>query len=142
MAATKTKPTEIAVADFLAAVEPAEKRADALALDALFQRVTGYNPRMWGPTMVGYGSYAYTYDSGHSGLSMATGFSPRKAENSIYILPGHADFGLLLARLGKHRIGKSCLYVKKLGDIDTDVLEQLIVQGLDQLGKKWPVQST
>lgn len=142
MAETKTKPTEIPVLDFLTAIEPAEKRAEGLVLKALFQRVTGYNPRMWGPTMVGYGSYAYTYDSGHSGISMATGFSPRKAEHSIYILPGYADFGPLLARLGKHRIGKSCLYIKKLGDIDTDVLEQLIAQGLDHLGKKWPIHAS
>ena len=142
MAENKTKPTDVSVADFLAAVDPADKRADALALDVLFQRVTGFQPRMWGPTIVGYGSYAYTYDSGHSGTSLATGFSPRKAQHSIYILPGYSNIGPLLTRLGKHRIGKSCLYVKRLGDIDEDVLERLIVQGLDQLGKKWRIQST
>lgn len=142
MAENKTKPTDVSVAEFLAAIDPADKRGDALALDALFQRVTGFQPRMWGPTMVGYGSYAYTYDSGHSGNSMATGFSPRKAEHSIYILPGYADFSPLLTRLGKHRIGKSCLYIKRLGDIDADVLELIIMQGLVQLGKKWPVQPT
>ncbi len=141
MAETKTRPTEVSVETFLAAVDPG-KRDDAVALDVLFQRVTGYNPRMWGPSMVGYGSYAYTYDSGHSGVSMATGFSPRKAEHSIYILPGYADLGDMLARLGKHRIGKSCLYVKRLSDINLDVLEEVIRFGLIDLGKRWPITRT
>ena len=141
MAETKTRPTEVSVETFLAAADLG-KRDDAVVLDALFQRVTGYNPRMWGPSMVGYGSYAYTYDSGHSGVSMATGFSPRKAAHAIYILPGYADLGDRLARLGKHRIGKSCLYVKRLSDINLDVLEELIRFGLIDLGKHWPIAPT
>lgn len=138
MAETKTEPTDTSVAAFLAAADPGN-RADALVLDALFRRITGFTPRMWGPTMVGYGRYDYVYASGHSGSSMATGFSPRKAEHSIYFLPGHADPGDMLARLGKHRIGKSCLYVKRLSDIDLDVLEELIVAGLADLGTQWAV---
>ena len=79
MAENKTKPTEVPVDDFLAAVEPADRRSDALALDRLFRKATGFTPRLWGPTIVGYGRYAYTYESGHSGESLAAGFSPRKA---------------------------------------------------------------
>jgi hypothetical protein len=139
MASPKTKATDMSVTAFLEAVEPADKRHDALSLAALVQRVTGFTPKMWGPTMVGYGRYAYTYASGHSGEAMATGFSPRKAEISIYILPGYADFGPILARLGKHRTGKSCLYVKRLSDIDLSVLEELIRAGLADLGRLWPI---
>ena len=138
MAETKTKPTEVNVADFLAAADPG-KRADALVLDALFRRVTGFTPQMWGPSMVGYGRYDYVYASGHSGSAMATGFSPRKAEHSIYVLSDYADQGALLARLGKHRAGKACLYVRRLSDIDLDLLEAMIARGLVQLGAKWTV---
>jgi hypothetical protein len=97
---------------------------------------------MWGPTIIGYGQYHYTYGSGRAGEFLATGFSPRKANLSIYILPGYADFGAILSRLGKHTIGKSCLYVNKLADIDLDVLEELIRAGLDDLGTRWPVLPT
>jgi hypothetical protein len=142
MAETKTRPTDVNVADFLAAVEPADKRADALALDALFRKITGFTPRMWGPTMVGYGRYEYVYASGHGGTSMATGFSPRKAEHSIYILPGYLDMSDQLARLGKHKIGKACLYIKRLSDIHIDVLEAMIRAGLADLEKRWPVSPT
>lgn len=135
----KTRPTDAAVADFLDAVAHPTRRADALALDALFRDVTGWQPKMWGPSIVGYGSYRYTYDSGRSGEMCATGFSPRKANLSIYIMPGYADFGDILAGLGKHRLGKSCLYVNKLADIDTEVLRRLIRAGLDDLAARWPV---
>jgi hypothetical protein len=139
MADAVTRPTDVSVAAFLAAVEPEDKRRDALALADLFHRVTGYEARMWGPSMVGYGRYDYTYATGRTGTSMATGFSPRKAEHSIYILPGYTDFGDILARLGKHRIGKACLYVKRLSDVDLAVLEELIRAGLADLGTRWPV---
>lgn len=140
MAENKTKPTDESVADFLAAVEPERRRMDALALDALFRRVTGWRPRMWGPTIIGYGSYRYVYDSGRKGEFLATGFSPRKANLVVYIMPGYADFGDRLARLGKHKLGKSCLYINKLADIDESVLEDLIRAGLDDLGTRWPVE--
>lgn len=139
MAEAKTRPTEIRVADFLAAVEPADKRADALALDALFRQVTGFAPRMWGPTIIGYGSYAYTYASGHSGIAPAVGFSPRKVEHSLYLGAGDDGAAPLLARLGKHKIGKSCLYVKRLSDIDQTVLEQMIAQAVARLNDRWTV---
>ncbi|TNF22539.1 MAG: DUF1801 domain-containing protein [Rhodobacteraceae bacterium] len=138
----KTKATDASVEAFLAAVAPEPKRRDAQALDALFRRVTGYRPRMWGPTILGYGQYHYRYASGREGDFLATGFSPRKANLSIYILPGYADFGDLLGRLGKHKTGKSCLYVNKLANIDLEVLEELIAVGLRDLNSHWPVMPT
>lgn len=138
----KTTATEASVKDFLASVEPERKRQDAEALDALFRRVTGFQPRMWGPTIVGYGQYHYRYATGREGDFLATGFSPRKANLSIYIMPGYGDFGDLMARLGKHKTGKSCLYVNKLADIDLSVLEELIAAGLRDLNTHWPVAPT
>jgi hypothetical protein len=134
-----TRPTAVAVGDFLDSVEPERRRAEGRALDALFRRVTGWEPAMWGPSIVGYGRYAYTYESGHSGEMCATGFSPRKANLVLYILPGYADFGHVLARLGKHRMGKSCLYLNRLEDADEAALEELIGAGLSDLGRRWPL---
>lgn len=142
MTENKTRPTDVSVARFLAAVEPADKRTDALALDALFQRVTGFQPRMWGPAIVGYGSYAYTYDSGHSGTAPAVGFSPRKAAHSIYAGLGDQSAAMLPVRLGKYKIGKSCLYVKRLSDIDPSILAELIGLTLTRLNGKWGVSPT
>lgn len=135
----KTVPTEVSVAKFLDTVEPDDKRADAKVLDALFREVTGFEPVMWGPSVVGYGRYHYVYKTGREGDSLATGFSPRAREFSIYIMPGYADFGPILGRLGKHRIGKSCLYVRRLPDIDLEVLKDLIRAGLADLATHWPV---
>jgi len=139
MPETKTRATEVAVEDFIAAIEHPQRRADALVLDQIFRRVTGFVPRLWGPSIIGYGRYAYTYDSGHSGETCATGFSPRKANLVVYILPGYADFDALLERLGKHKLGKACLYINRLSDIDLEILEQLIRAGLADLGTRWPV---
>ncbi|SPF75418.1 hypothetical protein ALP8811_00405 [Aliiroseovarius pelagivivens] len=142
MAQNKTTPTDLTAENFITSVEPASKQEDAKVLDQLFQSVTGYKPLMWGPSIIGYGQYHYVYDSGRQGDFLATGFSPRKARHSIYIMPGYADFGDILARLGKHKMGKSCLYVNKLADIDLDVLAELIRAGLADLDKKWPIQPT
>lgn len=139
MSQNKTKPTDVTVETFLNAVEPDRKREEAQTLDQLFRRVTGWNPVMWGPSMVGYGSYHYVYETGREGDMLATGFSPRKAQHSIYILPGYGDYGPILDRLGKHSKGKSCLYIKTLTDIDLDVLSELIETGLRDLDAKWPV---
>ncbi len=141
-AGNKTRATDADVTAFLEAVGHPGRRADALALDRLFRDVTGWRPRMWGPTMVGYGQYHYVYASGREGDMLATGFSPRKSNLSIYIMPGYRDYSAILARLGKHRHGKSCLYVNKLADIDTGVLEELIRAGLNDLQAKYPVQGT
>ena len=140
MSGNKTVATSEDVQDFLRQVEPERRRADGLRLNEIFQQVTGYAPRMWGPSIVGYGEYHYTYDSGREGDFLATGFSPRKANLSIYIMPGYADFGPILDRLGKHKMGKSCLYINKLADVDEDVLAELIRAGLRDLGGIWTVQ--
>ncbi|WP_298850472.1 DUF1801 domain-containing protein [uncultured Ruegeria sp.] len=136
----KTVPTDQAVADFLATIKPARRAEDAQALDNLFRTVTGYAPVMWGPSIIGYGRYHYRYKSGREGDFLATGFSPRKSALVIYIMPGYADFGDITSRLGKHKLGKSCLYVNKLADVDTGVLSELIRAGLDDLNKLWPVE--
>lgn len=140
MAENKTQATENSVADFIAAVTPANKRKEAQILDALFRDVTGWAPRLWGPSIIGYGSYHYVYESGREGDTAATGFSPRKAKHSIYIMPGYADYAEILERLGKHSKGKSCLYINKLADIDLDVLAELIERGVKDLSGMWTVQ--
>lgn len=142
MAENKTVETDASVEAFLNAVEPEKKRADSLALDAIFRRVTGWNPVMWGSSMVGYGSYHYRYASGREGDFLATGFAPRKANLSIHIMPGYQDYSAILDRLGKHKIGKSCLYLHKLADVDESVLEELIRTGLADLGEKYPVTAS
>ncbi len=140
MSENKTVGTDASVEDFLRQIEHPTRREDGLILDDMFRRITGWTPKMWGPTIVGYGEYHYVYDSGREGDAIATGFSPRKANQSIYIMPGYADFGHILDRLGKYKIGKSCLYVTKLADVDLSVLEELICAGLDDLAKKYPVK--
>jgi hypothetical protein len=126
---------------FLEAVEHPARRADAQALDALFREVTGWQPRLWG-SIVGYGRHHYVYASGREGDFLATGFSPRKANLSIYIMPGYHDHADILARLGKHKHGKACLYINKLADIDMSVLKELIRAGLDDLRRLYPVEAT
>ena len=141
MAETKTRPTQASVEGFIAGVEPASKRADAPVLDALFRKVTGEAPRMWGPSIIGYGQYHYRYESGHEGDMCRAGFSPRKAKHSLYILGcGGEDEEMeaLLARLGKHSRGAGCLYVNKLADIDLGVLEEMIALGWKSSFERYP----
>lgn len=142
MANNKTQMTDSDVAAFLATVVPARKAEEARTLDRLFRDVTGFAPRLWGPSIVGYGWYHYRYASGREGDFLATGFSPRKARHCIYILPGYQDYGPILSRLGKHKTGVSCLYVNQLADIDLDVLADLIAAGLRDLNSHWPVRPT
>lgn len=130
------------VTAFLASVTHQVRHADARVLDALFRQITGWKPRMWGPTIIGYGAYDYTYDSGHSGSSLATGFSPRKANLVLYIMTGYAEMGDMLDRLGKYKKCKSCLYINKLADVDIAVVEEIIRAGLADLGTRWPVHPT
>lgn len=136
----KTVPTDQSVKDFLNSVQSERRAEEARALDELFRATTGFDPVMWGPSMIGYGRYHYRYASGREGDFLATGFSPRKSALVIYIMPGYADFSGILARLGKHKLGKSCLYVNTLADIDMQVLSELIRAGLDDLGRIWPVE--
>jgi len=141
MSANKTQPTTASVSTFLESVAPARRQADALALDRLFREVSGFEPVMWGPSIIGYGAYHYVYGSGRAGDFLATGFAPRKSALSLYIMPGYQDFGDLLDRLGKHKHGRACLYINKLTDVDQQVLAELIRAGLDGLGKIWPVRA-
>jgi Domain of unknown function (DU1801) len=138
----KTKSAHLDRAAFLASVENPERREEAERLLAIFGEVTGWEPRLWGASMVGFGRYEYRYESGHSGESLATGFSPRKAELSVYILPGYAEFGGILARLGPHRTGKSCLYLKRLAAVNEGVLRELIGAGLQDLARRSTIYST
>ncbi len=140
MTSSKTSPGGDAAA-FLVAVEPEARRVEALALDALFRRVTGWEPVLWGAGLVGYGRYRYRYESGREGEALATGFAPRAKEHSVYIMPGYADHGAILLRLEPHRMGKSCLYLRRLSEIDMGVLEELVRAGLEDLRGKWPVSA-
>ncbi|MGA2085714.1 MAG: DUF1801 domain-containing protein [Terracidiphilus sp.] len=126
MAENKTKPIALSVASFLDAIPDQTKRADAKALVKLMQSVTGEKPKMWGPSIVGFGSYHYKYESGREGDSLIAGFSPRKAATVLYGIAGADGAPALLAQLGKHTTGKGCLYIKKLADVDPKVLETLV----------------
>jgi hypothetical protein len=129
----KTRPGSMTVAEYLAGLEP-DRRAEAERLIAIFSDVTGYAPVIWAGSMVGFGRYDYTYDSGHSGTSFATGFAARKAELSFYGLAGD---DVQFAALGKHRRGKACTYLKRLEGVDEGALRDLIGAGLKELGTRW-----
>ena len=144
MAEGKTKPTEVGVDDFIAAVQPPAKHEDAKVLDAMFRRVTGEEPRMWGPTIIGYGDYRTTYDSGREVHNLRAGFSPRKAKHSLYLMGSYCDAEAgerrreQLARLGKHSTGASCLYINRLADVDLTVLEEMIADDWAVMNRLYP----
>ncbi|WP_299771638.1 DUF1801 domain-containing protein [uncultured Tateyamaria sp.] len=140
MAEAKTKVLNVDFPGWVAEIPTEARRAEAQQLDDLFRRVTGFEPQVWTGGIVGYGAYDYTYASGRSGTWMATGFAPRKAKLSIYIMPGYTDFGHILERLGPHTKGKSCLYITRLERVDLDVLAELIAAGLRDLATRWPVR--
>ncbi|MEE9319284.1 MAG: DUF1801 domain-containing protein [Granulosicoccus sp.] len=126
----KTTLNRLSPEAYIALVEHNTRRADAEVLLKWFATVTGFPPRMWGTSIIGYGRYYYKYGSGREGESPITGFSPRKAALSIYIMPGYRDMSDKLVRMGKHRTGKSCLYINKLADIEMDVLQEIVEDGL------------
>lgn len=134
----KTEPTDADVAGYLKTIDDENRRADAEQLVAIMSGVTGEPPRMWGGSMIGFGSYHYKYESGREGDAMLTGFAPRKSEFSIYLMgrylpENEARASELLATLGKHRAGKACLYVKRLADIDTEKLKELVEMSVEAL---------
>ena len=133
MAENKTRPTGASVTAFMAAISDRAMRADAKKVAAMMRRVTGKRARMWGPSIVGYGSYHYRYASGREGDFMITGFSPRKQALTLYIMPGFSRFDTLMSKLGKHRTGKSCLYIRRLADVDETVLEQIIADSVGHI---------
>ena len=135
MAELKTKPSDLSVEDFLQTIEPEQKRKDSFRLLEIMQRLTGHKPKMWGGRMVGFGMYHFKYASGREGDWFLTGFSPRKQNLSIYLLSCENDRKLAeyFKKLGKHKTGKSCLYINKLADVNLDVLEQLIVRSIQDV---------
>ena len=137
MAELKTQPHDGDVAAFLQAVSNDQRRADALRILEIMREITGEPGRMWGPSIVGFGSYHYRYESGREGDWFQVGFSPRKQNLSIYIMPGFDRYEALLAQLGKHKTGKSCLYVNKLADVDEAVLRRMIEQSVAYMRKKY-----
>ncbi len=126
MAEPKTRQTEASVEAFLDRVDGDARRQDCLTLVRIMKQATGAEPRMWGSSIVGFGSYTYTYDSGRAGDWPLTGFAPRKQDLTLYIMPGFDSYGALLEKLGKHKTGKSCLYIKRLADVDLGVLKRLV----------------
>lgn len=138
MPETKTQPTTASVDAFITAAEPPQRREDAVVVRALMERLSGEPAEMWGPSIIGFGSCHYKYDSGREGDMPRIGFSPRKAELVFYLSDEFPERTDLMARLGKHRTGKSCLYVKRLADIDQDVLEALIVGSLKASDARYP----
>ena len=138
MADNKTKPTKVSVAAFIEALTDQTKRADAKAIVNLMQSATGEKPKMWGPSIIGFGSYHYKHDSGREGDMPLAGFSPRKAAIVLYILTEFNDSEELLARLGKHTTGGVCLYIKKLADVDPKILETLIVRSVAARRAQYP----
>ena len=139
MAENKTKQTNVSVSAFLKSVEHDRRREDALKLKALFDKITSFKAKMWGPSIVGYGKYHYKYDSGREGDHLITGFSPRKQSMVVYIMPGFSEYGDLMAKLGKYKAGRSCLYINKLDDIDLKVLEKLVRKSVAYMKKKYKV---
>jgi Domain of unknown function (DU1801) len=134
----KTKPTEISVGSFVDTVADEKQRADAHKIAAMMERLSGHAPKMWGPSIIGFGSYNYKYDSGREGDMCRIGFSPRKGNTLLYLIGGFEEQAALLAKRGKHKIGKSCLYIKRLSDLDEMTLEQLIVESLAHMAQKYP----
>ena len=144
MSEPKTRATDVPVEDFIAAVEPQSKREDAAVLLRLFEKVTGEKPQMWGPSIIGFGTYNTVYASGRKVEWMRSGFSPRKAKHSLFLMGGYCDDIAAkqreeaLTRLGKHSTGKSCLYVNKLADIDLGVLEEMIAADWETMARIYP----
>ena len=136
MSGSKTKPTDMKVEDFLDAVEHPQRKADGYELLRIMRGITNEEPVMWGSSIVGFGSYHYKYESGREGDMPITGFSPRKQSLSLYIMSGFDEYEDLLEKLGKHKIGKSCLYISKLADVDISVLREIIRNSVEKLVKE------
>lgn len=135
MTELKTRENDASVQAFLDSVMPERRRDDCLVIDALMRRVTGWEPKMWGDSIVGFGRYHYKYNSGREGDWFITGYAPRKAALTIYIMPGFGNFGPLMDRLGKYRTGRACLYVTRLENIDLGVLEDLVRESVETMGR-------
>ena len=138
MAELKTKSTDLSVDAYLDAIVDETRRQDCRALVKLMSAVTKHAPKMWGTSIVGFGAYHYKYASGHEGDTCSVGFSSRKGDISIYILSGFEEHDALLAKLGKHKVGKACLYVRRLSDIALPILEQLVSRSVAEVRRRYP----
>ena len=137
MAELKTRATRASVSEFMRNIKDPQQRADCKVIARMMREASGKRAKMWGASIVGYGSYDYKYASGREGTFMECGFSPRAQNISIYIMPGFSGFAALMKKLGKHKTGKSCLYIKRLEDVDNKVLARLIKQSIQQMRKKY-----
>ena len=138
MAETKTKPTGASVNEYLASRASPDQLADCKAIMAMCKRVTKQQPKMWGPSIVGYGSFTYTYESGHSGQTALAAFAVRGRNLVVYIIPNTPAQAKRLSRLGPHKMGKSCLYIRRLADVDVKVLESLIAGSVAECRRRHP----
>ena len=138
MADNKTTPTRQSVAAFLASVEPTERRKDCRALAKMLKDVTGVSPKMWGASIVGYGSYHYRYDSGREGDFFLAGFAPRKQDLTVYVMAGFDRYPDLMRKLGTYKTGRSCLYLRRLDDVDPGVLKALVTKSVRHMRKAYP----
>jgi hypothetical protein len=136
MPEAKTKPTRVSVTKFIASVPDERRRSEARAMLKVMKAATGKRPRMWGPSIVGYGSYHYKYATGHEGDCFLAGFSPRKAAMTVYVMAGFKDFGPQLKKLGRHKKSVSCLYLPRLDEVDLKVLEQMIRKSVAAVEKR------
>lgn len=137
MTELKTQQSDASVNSFLESIEHEKRKADTVTVCDLIARLTGWNARMWGKSIIGFGAYEYHYESGRSGRWMMVGVSPRKTSLTIYIMPGFSGFDDLMGKLGKYKTGKSCLYVNKLEDVDESVLEELVVKSIDVMKDRY-----
>lgn len=140
-AGNKTIKNSGSVESYLAAIESEDRQADVREINRMMADICGWEPKMWGPSIVGFGDYHYKYDSGREGDYFRLGYSSRAQNITIYIMPGYQDFDDELARLGKHKMGKSCLYIKRLSDVDKGVLKEMLQKGLDIMAEKYPLES-
>lgn len=138
MAKNKTTETQQSVTDFINAVENDAKRNDVFELVKIMQEVTGFEPKMWGPSIIGFGSYHYKYDSGHEGDAPLAAFSPRKAATTVYFYLPEENREELLSKLGKHKSSKACIYINKLTDIDIEILKKIILLSIEFTQKLYP----
>ncbi len=138
MADLKTQRTTASVDAFVAAIEDEQRRRDCITIAAMMKEITGAEPAMWGDAIVGFGAYHYTYASGRSGDWPLVGFSPRKQNLALYLMPGFAEQSDLLKRLGRHKTGKACLYINRLSDVDVAVLRELIARSVDAMRRMYP----
>lgn len=139
-AKNKTAKNDASVADYIAGIAKEDRREDIQTLNDMMAEMTGWEPKMWGKTIVGFGAYHYKYDSGREGDSLRLGYSSRAQSITIYIMPGYEKFSDELSRLGKHKLGKSCLYIKRLSDVDEDVLKEIMQKGLDIMAERYPLE--